>query len=72
MKEDYEIIADWIANESNDTRDEIEWLLLELYSDKNKNIKDDFEDILELGKEKQERLDKAVESVNNRRMERRR
>ena len=72
MKEDYEIIADWIANESNDTRDEIEWLLLELYSDKNKNIKDDFEDILELGKEKQERFDKAVESVNNRRMERRR
>ena len=72
MKEDYEIIADWIANESNDTRDEIEWLLLELYSNKNKNIKDDFGDILELGKEKQERFDKAVESVNNRRMERRR
>ena len=67
MQKDYEIIADWIANESNDTRDEIEWLLLELYSDKNKNIKDDFGDILELGKEKQEKLDKAIESINDER-----
>ena len=48
MKEDHEIIADWIAYESNDRQEEIEWLLLKLYpKNGNKKIKDDFEDILE-------------------------
>ena len=64
MKEDYEIVADWIAYESDSKLEEIEWLLLELYSkNKNINIKDDFADILELGKEKQEKIDKSIASV---------
>ena len=61
MKEDYQIVADWIAYEAQDRYDEIEFLLLELEK-KGWKVSEEYADILELYKDKQEKFDKAVES----------
>ena len=52
MKEDYQIIADWISDEAEDTCFEVEFLLLELEK-LGWKVSDNYEDVLAICRDKQ-------------------
>jgi len=52
MKEDYQIIADWISDEAEDTYFEVEFLLLELEK-LGWKVSDNYEDVLAIYRDRQ-------------------
>ena len=51
-------IADWISNESQDSYEEVEWLLYSVYQPKKSGLKrdidDDYKDVIEIMSEREE------------------
>ena len=60
MKKDpQEIVAEWIAYDCEDTYDEVEYLLMQLYpEDGDKKVEDDYGDVIAIYRDKQKTKEK--------------